>query len=53
MRSTRPAYDLRNKYCRGHLYEAIKDYGLFKAPWKLVIKDTWNRVCSKPKENKK
>jgi len=51
MGAAREAYDLFNSACRRHFWWQVKHmHGLRKAWfWKLVISDTWNRVCSRSK----
>lgn len=50
MSADREGFDLWNKHCRMNLRLRFRRgfwRGLKITPWRLVISDTWNRVCSK------
>jgi hypothetical protein len=45
--ASREAFDLRNKGCRWNFMRDRKRWRKLWF-WKMVISDTWNRVCSLP-----
>jgi len=46
MCTSREAFDLYNKVCRKHFRKHFKTKWKYFFWWKLVFKDTYNRVCS-------
>jgi hypothetical protein len=50
MNCQREAFDLWHPACRRNLLGRIKRGNWkYRWLWSLVIQDTWNRVCSKPR----
>lgn len=49
MNADREAFDLTHKACRANFVRNLKRNWKKLWWWKLVISDTYNQVCSKPK----
>ena len=49
MNAQREAFDLTHKPCRNNFIRALRLKKYYWSWWRLVISDTWNRVCSSKK----